>query len=249
MLLIVIQMPYHNLLMKHSAHGGISNQVSATAQTPANTVLYDLSDDNDDFDENTENDRTESPITRTPLIEVTKTSTITDQGDGQVGLGDTITYSISVFNAGNQNLSSVTFDDYFTTMNGNALTLSSSITFVSASLGSNEGSLLVSETAEYTSTFIINQTSIDDGGTSNIVTVTAASSNATVTDISDDGDDGDGNLVNDPTQNIFSGSLELEATKTYTITDSNSDGITGIGDKIKYSIVEENKGKESLTNF
>ena len=66
--------------------------------------------------------------------------------------------------------------------------------------------MLVSETAEYTSTFIINQTSIDDGGTSNIVTVTAASSNATVTDISDDGDDGDGNLVNDPTQNIFSGS-------------------------------------------
>ncbi len=229
--------------------GGISNQVSATAQTPANTVLYDLSDDNDDFDENTENDRTESPITRTPLIEVTKTSTITDQGDGQVGLGDTITYSISVFNAGNQNLSSVTLDDYFTTMNGNALTLSSSITFVSASLGSNEGSLLVSETAEYTSTFIINQTSIDDGGTSNIVTVTAASSNATVTDISDDGDDADGNLVNDPTQNIFSGSLELEATKTYTITDSNSDGITGIGDIINYSIVVENKGTESLTNF
>ena len=145
--------------------------------------MYDLSDDNDDFDENTENDRTESPITRTPLIEVTKTSTITDQGDGQVGIGDTITYSISVFNAGNQNLSSVTLDDYFTTMYGNALTLSSSITFVSASLGSNEGSLLVSETAEYTSTFIINQTSIDDGGTSNIVTVTAASSNATVTQI------------------------------------------------------------------
>ena len=63
--------------------------------------VSDLSDDGDDFDENTEDDRTETPIQRTPGIEITKTSTITDEGDGVIGLGDTITYTIIVENTGN----------------------------------------------------------------------------------------------------------------------------------------------------
>jgi uncharacterized repeat protein (TIGR01451 family) len=229
--------------------GGVSNQVSATASSPADQVIYDLSDDDDDFDENTEDDRTETPIVRTPGIEITKTSTITDEGDGQTGLGDTITYTISIENTGNLNLASVTLEDELITVNGDALTLTTTPTFVSSSLGSDQGSLKVNETAEYTATFIINQASIDGGGTSNTVTVTASSLFGTISDVSDDGDDTDGNSTDDPTVNIFSGSLELEATKTAVVNDVNSDGETGIGDVINYTIVVENKGTESLTNF
>mgnify|MGYP000011518432 CR=1 FL=1 len=72
----------------------------------------------------------------------------------------------------------------------------------------------MNETAEYTAIFIINQASIDGGGTSNTVTVTASSLFGTISDVSDNGDDTDGNTTDDPTVNIFSGSLELEATKT-----------------------------------
>ena len=229
--------------------GGISNQVSVTALSPSDQSVSDLSDDGDDFDENTEDDRTETVIERTPGIEITKTSTITDEGDGQTGLGDTITYTISVENTGNLNLASVTLEDELITVNGDALTLTTTPTFVTSTLGSDQGSLKVNEIAQYTATFIINQASIDGGGTSNIASVTGSSLFGTISDVSDDGDDTDGNTSDDPTVDIFSGSLELEATKTAVINDVNSDGETGIGDIINYTIVVENKGTESLTNF
>ena len=229
--------------------GGVSNQVSVTALSPSDQSVSDLSDDGDDFDENTEDDRTETPIERTPGIEITKTSTITDEGDGAVGLGDTITYTIIVENTGNLNLASVTLEDELITVSGSSLTLTSTPTFITSSLGSDQGSLRVNETAEYRATFVINQASIDGGGTSNTVSVTASSLFGTISDISDDGDDSDGNTSDDPTVDIFSGSLELEATKTAVVNDVNSDGETGIGDIINYTIVVENKGTESLTNF
>ena len=239
----------YNIRQSDVDAGGVSNQVSATASSPADQVIFDLSDDDDDFDENTEDDRTETPIVRTPGIEITKTSTITDEGDGQTGLGDTIAFTITVENTGNLNLASVTLEDELITVNGDALTLTTTPTFVTSSLGSDQGSLKVNETAEYTATFIINQASIDGGGTSNTVTVTASSLFGVISDVSDNGDDTDGNTTDDPTVNIFSGSLELEATKTASINDVNSDGETGIGDIINYTIVAENKGTESLTNF
>ncbi|MDB4716922.1 hypothetical protein OAF03_02020, partial [Flavobacteriaceae bacterium] len=239
----------YNIRQSDVDAGGVSNQVSVTAFSPQDEVVSDFSDDGDDFDENTEDDRTETSIIRTPGIEITKTSTITDEGDAITGLGDTITYTIIVENTGNLNLSSVALEDELITVNGNALSLTTTPTFVSSSLGSDQGSLKVNETAEYTATFIINQASIDGGGTSNTVTVTASSLFGSISDVSDDGDDTDGNSTDDPTVDVFSGSLELEATKTAVINDVNSDGETGIGDVINYTIVVENKGTESLTNF
>ena len=47
--------------------------------------VTDTSDDGDDSDGNTTDDVTEISITNSPSIEVTKTATITDNGDGVVG--------------------------------------------------------------------------------------------------------------------------------------------------------------------
>ena len=75
--------------------GGLSNQASVTAQTPSDATITDASDDGNDFDQNTVDDRTETIIPRIPGIEVTKTSTITDNnGDNSYGVGDTVVYTI-----------------------------------------------------------------------------------------------------------------------------------------------------------
>ena len=67
------------------------NSVLATASSPGQSNnVTDTSDDGDDTDGNTTNDATVVSITASPLIEVTKTSTITDNGNGEVGVGDII---------------------------------------------------------------------------------------------------------------------------------------------------------------
>ena len=73
------------------------NSVLATASSPGQSNnVTDTSDDGDDSDGNTTNDATVVSITASPLIEVTKTSTITDNGNGVVGVGDIINYTLSL---------------------------------------------------------------------------------------------------------------------------------------------------------
>ena len=64
----------------------------------------------------------------------------------------------------------------------------------------------------------------------------------------DDGDDTDGNTVNDPTVTTVTGSPSLEVTKTAAVTD-NGDGKTGAtGDVVNYAVtVKNNYGNVTLT--
>ena len=230
--------------------GGLSNQASVTAQTPSDATITDASDDGNDFDQNTVDDRTETIIPRIPGIEVTKTSTITDNnGDNSYGVGDTVVYTITVVNTGNLDFTSVVLEDVLSKINGGTLALTVTPTFKSSTLGSDAGSLKVSETATYVASYTIAQEAIDGGGLSNQASVTADSLTASVTDLSDDGIDNDGNTVDDPTENILFGTLILEATKTASVTDVDGDGEDSLGDIINYTISVENKGTESLKNF
>ena len=56
-------------------------------------------------------------IDNSPSLEVTKTSAITDNGDGVVGKGDVVQYTISVINNGNVTLSSLTVSDILSDAN------------------------------------------------------------------------------------------------------------------------------------
>ena len=81
--------------------GRVQNSVVVTASSPGKTNdVTDTSDDGDDTDGNTTNDATVVEITASPAIEVTKTATVTDNGDGYTGQGDTIVYTITVSNTG-----------------------------------------------------------------------------------------------------------------------------------------------------
>ena len=71
--------------------GGLTNSVVATAGSPGQTNnVSDTSDDGDDTDGNIKDDETVLQITRTPLLEVTKTASVTDGGDGFASKNDVI---------------------------------------------------------------------------------------------------------------------------------------------------------------
>ena len=146
------------------------NSVLATASSPGQSNnVTDTSDDGDDSDGNTTNDATVVSITASPLIEVTKTSTITDNGNGVVGVGDIINYTITVENKGNVTLTGLGVSDVLTNGNGGSLSLSSGPFFSGANQGSAQGTIKPSEVATYTALYIIEQAAVDAGGTSNTV--------------------------------------------------------------------------------
>ncbi|MEM5567153.1 hypothetical protein WNY78_18695, partial [Psychroserpens sp. AS72] len=90
-----------------------------------------------------------------PNIEAEKTAAITDNGDGVLGAGDTINYTITVENTGDVVLTNVGIVDTLTDLDGNALTLTSGPIFNGADQGSVEGILLVDEIATYLATYVI----------------------------------------------------------------------------------------------
>ena len=138
-------------------------------------------------------------------------------------------YIIKIKNTGNQTLSTADLTDVLKNNNNITLVLiEPGVTppgtpFVISDQGSTEGNLLVGETAEYKAVYVIDQEDVDSGGLNNCLTVTAVSvvSGATVTDQADDGDDTDGNLVNDCTETSITASPSMEVTKVFSVNDAN----------------------------
>ena len=132
----------------------------------------------------------------TPEIEVTKTAVTSGEN-----IGDTITYTIEVENTGNVVLNEVEIEDTLVDATGNPLTLTTEPVFINATFNSLEGVLLPGEIASYTATYVIEAGAINAGGVSNTVFALGIGSNNAelVSDVSDDGDDFDGNSSDDPT--------------------------------------------------
>ena len=230
--------------------GGVSNTVTVVASSPGKTNdIFDISDDGDDTDGNTQNDPTITRIaTVTPSssIVLTKAASISDtNGDGSIGVGDTITYTLVATNTGNDDLSGVSITDVLSDLAGNALTLTTQPTFISANLGSIEGNLQVGEQATYRATFIVDNQAMNTGGVSNTATVTAQGTSSTVTDTSDDPIT---STPNDATVTILSTiSSSIVLTKAASISDTNGDGSIGVGDTITYTLVATNTGNDDLS--
>jgi uncharacterized repeat protein (TIGR01451 family) len=218
--------------------GGLSNSVLVAGQIFSTTVT-DTSDDGDDSDGNTTNDPTQNILTPTLLLDVTKTANVIDtDGDGETGVGDTIVYTISIVNSGTSSVASFTLSDTITDAQGNALSLTNS------PVTSQSGNLAPGATRTYTATYTISQSAVDNGGVKNSVLVTASNLTGTqfTSDQSDDGDDSDGNAVNDTTDTLITADAKLEATKTFTSVDNDSDGLISVGDIVVYTITVKNTG-------
>ena len=90
--------------------------------------------------------------------------------------------------------------------------------YSSSSLGSPYGLIKPGEITTFTAYVVINQSIINAGGLSNTASVTVLDpSNTPATDVSDDNDDTDGNLVDDPTENSIPANPSLNIQKTFTV--------------------------------
>ena len=70
-----------------------------------------------------------------------------------------------------------------------------------------------------------------------------------VTETSDDNDDTDGNVVDDPTETILSNTAGIKLTKTFSINDKNANGLNDVGDIITYSLNVSNTGNVGLSSL
>ena len=134
-----------------------------------------MSDTSDDPSTAAANDKTITTITASPSIEVTKTVTVTDNGDGVTGLGDIVQFNITVKNTGNITLSGLTISDTLTDLNSNTISLSNGPYFSGSDQSSAQGILKVNETASYIAFYVVGQNVVDSGGLTNSVVATASS--------------------------------------------------------------------------
>jgi gliding motility-associated-like protein/uncharacterized repeat protein (TIGR01451 family) len=191
---------------------------------------------------------TECPL---PLIEVIKTASVIDNGDGVIGVGDQINYTITVENIGNLILNNVMIvSDDLTDLNGNPLTLDSPPAFDPLNSDNIEGVLLVGEIATYIASYTITQTDVDAGGVSNSAVASGdGPGGKTVSDQSDD--------PTDPTNNDLDGNGDPDD-PTITRTESTFDVSVLkevdtleplIGDSVIFTITVSNEGLVTATGI
>jgi uncharacterized repeat protein (TIGR01451 family) len=173
-------------------------------------------------------------------------------GDGIVDDGDTIGFIVSVKNTGNVEITGLTLEDSFIDGGGNLVSFNNGTTldprplsFVNSDENSPEGTLNINETAYYNAEYTVTSAVYSTGLVSNTVTAIGYAQGVEINDVSDDGDDLDGNTENDPTRITMGSNPDVSLIKTQTITDY--DGILGAGDIITYSIEISNQGNVPLT--
>ncbi len=218
---------------------------------------------------------TSVPANPLPRIEIIKSvASVTDNGDGTLGAGDTVTYSFVVTNTGNVDLGDVTVTDPIVAVSGGPIVL------------------LLGETdsATFTADYVLDADDVAAGGVENTAVASGGAINSlgqpildgpggaqlVATDDSDAGtepemgttgtpqtiaDPGgietpdliggtDGDLTNDPTV-LFIPTPSISVIKSLaSAPDTNGDGtFGGIGDVITYSFIVENTGNTALDNI
>lgn len=193
-------------------------------------------------------DQATETVVQNPIesIEAVKSQVLVDNGDGIDGVGDRVDYTITVTNTGNVPLSGVTVVDVLTTRAGTPLSLDSGPDFVSADMGSGEGALAIGEVATYTASYTLTIQAVTEGGLSNTVTAEGtavyppmfAGTPPTVSDVSDDDIDSDGNTSDDPTELVLAAVITDQG---MTITKTTPRGVVERGSVVPYTITVENE--------
>ncbi|MDG1823203.1 MAG: hypothetical protein P8H25_07530 [Flavobacteriaceae bacterium] len=148
---------------------------------------------------------------QTASIEVTKTWTLENDLDNNniVNVGDQIKFIISVKNDGNETLTNIFYDDTFLDGSTPSNLLSfdppnnpRTLTWIVSDRGSFEGMLNAGETATYHAYYTVTQEVYDSGEATNTVAFYGdiEGTDTQVEDVSDNGNDFDGNTSNDVTR-------------------------------------------------
>ncbi|MDO6590181.1 MULTISPECIES: DUF7507 domain-containing protein [Rhodobacterales] len=216
--------------------GGISNTALIATQDVDGNPVEDTSDNGDDGDGNTTDDPTTLTFPPTPGLDVTKVVT-------SVGTlaGENVVFTITAENTGNVTLSDVTLEDTMTNADGTPL---APLDIVVSGLV--DGLLPPTETVTYTVTYEMTQADIDSGAITNTATVSSVSpTGGPVSDVSDNGDDADGNTTDDPTVATIVQTPEAIATKEADVPTRLSADIF----EVTFTMTLENTGNVTLTNL
>ncbi|AWI24425.1 hypothetical protein HYN49_00135 [Flavobacterium pallidum] len=173
-------------------------------------------------------------VTIHPSIKLKKTAVTNDvNNDGQIGAGDTITYTFEVTNTGDVLLNNVSISD--PTISLNPITVPSPLT--------------PGQVVSVPFTYTITQADVNAGQVVNTAVVSGTTpGGTTVTDTSDnDGDDTNGGDT--PTVTPIPMNPELEFIKTGVYVDDNANGIVDTADTVVYTFVIRNTGNVTVTNI
>ena len=174
-----------------------------------------------------------------PSLVATKTASVTEAPVA----GSVVDFTLSVINNGNVTLSDLGVTDTMTRADGAPITLDAPFAFVDGDANGDDR-LNLSETWTFTATYTLTQDDVDAGGIVNIAEVSARDPlNGAVVDIADDGDDSDGNTVDDPTVVTVTPVPAIEVTKSVGTTGANA------GDTVTFDVTVLNTGNVTLSSF
>ena len=236
--------------------GGISNTVTATAAGPDGNPVTDVSDDDGgatdaDGDNDPANDPTLLTLEEAPALVVEKRADVSALSNPPL-LDEVVSFTIEVFNSGNQTLGAPVLVDTILDANGDSLALSTQPTFDGGD-DNDDGLLDVGETWTYFATYEVTQPALDAGGLSNSVTATATDPDGNpVTDVSDDDaaatdSDQDSNPANDPTLVALTGAPALVVEKRLDGSAVSSPAV--VGEVVTFSILVGNIGNQTLNTL
>ena len=155
----------------------------------------------------------------------------TDNGASGISVGDVVHFFISVENTGPDILNNLSFVDTLKDARNKIKALTTSVTFVSGTTSSTSSTIQIGGTVTFTTTFNIDQESIDSGGLYNTITFEANSARnpvpaeKDVKDISDDGLTGAGDTGKDPTFVLLGIDTDNDGKPDTTDIDDDNDGI------------------------
>ncbi len=195
----------------------------------------------DPFGTPTESDATivTNGTAQEPRLNATKTAVV--NGDGNVG--SVVDFTLSLINTGNVTLAITDITDTMTRADGTTITLDAPFVFVGGD-SNGDDRLGLTENWTYTASYTLTQADVDAGGLNNSATVDAEAPDGTpISDVSDDGNDNDGNTSDDVTAVTLQRMPMLIATKTL-----RSAGALA-GDEVVFDIAVLNTGNVTLTDI
>ena len=227
----------HTITQADINAGGFSNTATVNATGPDGAPVSDVSDNGNDGDGNTVDDPTPFPITAAPSLKVTKTV----ETSGNVA-GDTVSFIITSVNTGNVTLSAITVTDTLTRADSTVLTPTSGPVRIASATDNGDNDQEVTEVLSWRVTYVLTQDDIDAGGISNTATVSGTDpGGAPVSDVSDNGNNGDGNIEDDPTVLTITPTPEIDVVKTVVSVGA------AAGEEAVFNIAAENTGNVTLT--
>ncbi|MGL5928057.1 MAG: DUF7507 domain-containing protein, partial [Dermatophilaceae bacterium] len=174
---------------------------------------------------------TETPLDQRPGLSLTKQAEVTDvDGDGAVGLGDTIAWTFSIVNTGNVSLVRGVVDD----------PIAGTVDCITEA-GLPDPTVMDPDqlwTCVATTPYVITQADVDDGVVTNTATVRAATRG------------GDLPVVSNPssTETVIGSTSALTLTKTATVVDD-GDGVIEVGDVIRWTFEVANAGTATVADI